>query len=101
MPMPWGQTLEHPVRPLQLLGLPLAFTQNGLLSPDDFVKRAGDRGVQIRPEHLLELQPQAGARPAASYRAAPAAATRARSGRGERRGWLWSVPESAGPGEPD
>jgi SMODS-associating 4TM effector domain len=54
MPMPWGQALDHPVRPLELLGFPLAFTQNDLLSPDDFVKRAGERGVQIRPEHLLE-----------------------------------------------
>ena len=50
MPMPWGQELDHPVRPLELLGFPLAFTQNDLLSPDDFVKRAGERGVQIRPE---------------------------------------------------
>lgn len=55
LPMPWGQSLEHPVLPLQLLDLPLAFTQNALLSPDDFVKQAGDRGVQIKPEHLLEL----------------------------------------------
>ena len=55
MPMPWGQALDHPVRPLELLGFPLAFTQNDLLSPDDFVKRASERGVQIRPEHLLEL----------------------------------------------
>ena len=55
LPMPWGQPLEHPVLPLQLLDLPLAFTQNPLLSPDDFVKQAGERGVQIKPEHLLEL----------------------------------------------
>ena len=41
LPMPWGQSLEHPVRPLQLLDLPLAFTQNALLAPDDFVKQAG------------------------------------------------------------
>ena len=44
MPMPWGQALDHPVRPLELLGFPLAFTQNDLLSPDDFVKRAGEGG---------------------------------------------------------
>ena len=31
------------------------FTQNALLSPDDFVKRAGERGVRIEPAHLLEL----------------------------------------------
>ena len=55
LPMPWGQSLEHPLPPLQLLDLPLAFTQNSLLSPDDFVKQAGERGVQIKPEHLLEL----------------------------------------------
>jgi hypothetical protein len=34
---------------------PAAFTQNELLSPDEFVKRAGERGVQLRAEHLLEL----------------------------------------------
>jgi hypothetical protein len=27
LPMPWGQTLEHPVSPLQLLEFPLAFTR--------------------------------------------------------------------------
>lgn len=55
LPMPWGLSLEHPVLPLQLLDLPLAFTQNSLLAPDDFVKQAGERGVRIEPEHLLEL----------------------------------------------
>jgi hypothetical protein len=50
-----GQLLEHPVLPLQLLDLPLAFTQNALLSPDDFVKQAGERGVQLKPAYLLEL----------------------------------------------
>src|SRR5215471_2944069 len=54
-PMPWGQSLEHPVLPPQLLSLPLAFTQSDLLSPDEFVKRADARGVSIEPEHLLEL----------------------------------------------
>ena len=39
LPMPWGQPLEHPVRPPRLLEFPLAFSQNALLSPDDFVKR--------------------------------------------------------------
>jgi hypothetical protein len=53
--MPWGKPLEHPVGPLRLLELPLAFTQNALLSPDDFVKRAGERGVNLRTEHLVEL----------------------------------------------
>lgn len=55
LPMTWGQALEHKVRPPQLLGLPLAFTQNTLLSPDDFVRRAGERGVCIEVGHLLEL----------------------------------------------
>ena len=55
LPMPWGKSLEPRVRPSQLLELPLAFTQNELLSPDEFVKRAGERGVELRAEHLLEL----------------------------------------------
>lgn len=55
LPMPWGRPLEHPVGSLRLLELPLAFTQNALLSPEDFVKRAGERGVNLRKEHLLEL----------------------------------------------
>ncbi len=55
LPMPWGKPLEHPVVPLRLLELPLAFTQNAFLSPEDFVKRAGERGVNLRKEHLLEL----------------------------------------------
>jgi hypothetical protein len=55
VPMPWGRSLEHPVRPPQRLGLRLAFIQNVLLSPDDFVTRARERGVSIEPGHLLEL----------------------------------------------
>lgn len=55
LPMPWGRTLEHHVEPRQLLSLPLAFTQSALLTPEEFVKRAGERGVDLRPEHLLEL----------------------------------------------
>jgi hypothetical protein len=55
LPMPWGEGLEQTVQPVQLLELPLAFTQNGLLSPDDFVKRAGERGVQLTVGHLHEL----------------------------------------------
>jgi WD40 repeat protein len=55
LPMPWGRSLEHRVLALQLLDLPLAFTQNALLSPDDVVKQARERGVHIEPEHLLEL----------------------------------------------
>jgi hypothetical protein len=53
--MPWGQALVHPVEPRQLLGLPLAFTQNALLAPKEFAKNAEERGVDLRPEHLLEL----------------------------------------------
>ena len=55
LPMPWGKPLEHPVGPPRLLELPLAFTQNAFLSPEEFVKRAGERGVDLRQEHLLEL----------------------------------------------
>jgi len=33
----------------------MAFTQNSLLSPDDFVKQASERGVSLRVEHLMEL----------------------------------------------
>jgi hypothetical protein len=56
LPMPWGQSpLVHAVEPRQLLGLPLAFTQNALLTPEEFAKRAKDRGMDLRPEHLLEL----------------------------------------------
>jgi hypothetical protein len=60
LPMPWGKSLEPRVRPSQLLELPLAFTQNELLSPDEFAKRAGERGVELRAEHLLELHRRAG-----------------------------------------
>lgn len=55
LPMPWGPALVHPVESRQLLGLPLAFTQNVLLTPEEFAKRAQERGVDLRPEHLLEL----------------------------------------------
>jgi len=55
LPMPWGQALVHPVEPCQLLSLPLAFTQNALLTPEEFAKRAEERGVDLRSEHLLEL----------------------------------------------
>lgn len=55
LPMPWGQPLTHAVEPRQLLSLPLAFTQNELLTPEEFAKRAKERGVDLRPEYLLEL----------------------------------------------
>lgn len=56
LPMPWGQPpLVHVVEPRHLLSLPLAFTQNQLLTPDEFAKRAKARGVDLRPEHLQEL----------------------------------------------
>lgn len=55
VPLPWGQPLVHPVEPLQLLGLPLAFTQDTLLTPEEFAKHADERGVDLRTEHLLEL----------------------------------------------
>jgi hypothetical protein len=52
---PWGSPLEHQVDPRRLLGLPLAFTQNALLTPEEFAGRARDRGVSLRLEHLAEL----------------------------------------------
>jgi hypothetical protein len=38
--MPWGKPLAHSVEPRRLLGLPLAFTQNAFLTPEEFVKHA-------------------------------------------------------------
>ena len=55
-----GATTGAFCAPTQLLDLPLAFTQNALLSPDDFVKKAGERGVQLEPAHLLELRRRRG-----------------------------------------
>lgn len=55
LPMPWGKYLEPSSGPVSLLTLPLAFTQNALLSPEDFIKQADRRGVKIRTEHLHEL----------------------------------------------
>lgn len=52
---PWGKPLAHHVDPRQLLGIPLAFTQNALLTPEEFTSRARDRGVGLRVEHLAEL----------------------------------------------
>lgn len=92
LPMPWGKPLEHPVGPLRLLELPLAFTQNAFLSPEDFVKRAGERGVNLRKEHLLELHRRRALVPL-SCRAAPTEAGDRRSGCGGRRRRLWPVPE--------
>src|SRR5271154_1060485 len=54
-PMPWGRALQHHVDPRRLLDLPLAFTQNPLLTPEDFIKRADERGIDLHLEHLLEL----------------------------------------------
>ena len=47
VPMPWGQALVHPVEPRQLLSLPLTFTQNALLTPEEFAKQAKERGVDL------------------------------------------------------
>jgi hypothetical protein len=55
IPLPWGRPLGHTVSPLHLLDLPLAFTQNALLSPSEFVDQAAARGVRLRVEQLLEL----------------------------------------------
>jgi hypothetical protein len=35
--------------------MPLAFSQNPLLTPDEFVKAASDRGLSLRVEQLVEL----------------------------------------------
>ena len=52
---PWGRSLLHVIPTTDLLAFPMAFTQSSLLSPDDFVKRASERGVSLRVEHLTEL----------------------------------------------
>ncbi len=54
-PVPWRERLDHSVSTLDLLGLPLSFTQMGLLTPGDFIKQARDRDVFLLPEHLVEL----------------------------------------------
>lgn len=55
LPLPWGLGPNHSIDPFALLRLPLAFSQNSLLSPEDFVKRSKERGVRIRVEQLSEL----------------------------------------------
>jgi len=55
LPMPWGGALQHRLGPIDLLGIPLVFTQNDLLSPDEFCKKATQRGVRITVEQLEEL----------------------------------------------
>jgi hypothetical protein len=55
LPIPWGRALDHRVGTLDLLALPLAFTQSRLLDPGDFVKEAGARGVDLKVEYLQEL----------------------------------------------
>src|ERR1035441_2122798 len=52
---PWGRSLLHGVPTTDLLAFPMAFTQDSLLSPDDFVKRASERGASFRVEHLVDL----------------------------------------------
>lgn len=54
-PVPWGERLNHSVSTLDLLGLPLSFTQMGLLTTGDFIKQARERDVFLLPEHLVEL----------------------------------------------
>src|SRR5438046_2700497 len=54
-PLPWGAPLSPQMGALALLKLPLAFTQNALLSPDEFANSADQRGIRLRAEHLLEL----------------------------------------------
>ncbi len=56
--VPWGDRLNHSLGPLDILGFPLAFTQNRLLTADDFVKEAVRRGVQVHREQLVELHRQ-------------------------------------------
>lgn len=53
--MPWGRPVQLQIQPLDLPRLPLAFTQNDLLSPDEFLKRAEERGLRITEGQLQEL----------------------------------------------
>ena len=55
IPLPWGQSIPHDVPTTDLLGFPMTFTQSPLISPDEFIKKAGERGVRLRVEHLVEL----------------------------------------------
>lgn len=52
---PWGAGVLHTVSPLGLLSIPLAFSQNRLLDPDEFSDAARVRGVTLRVEQLIEL----------------------------------------------
>ena len=57
LPMPWaiGEPISHPVTSLDLLRLTMVFSQNDLLSPEEFVKEANVRGRRLKEEHLYEL----------------------------------------------
>ena len=53
--VPWGVGVRHNVSTLDLLAMPLTFTQNELLTPEEFADRARRRGLSIHVAQLLEL----------------------------------------------
>jgi hypothetical protein len=57
LPMPWAiaESIHHPVTPIDLLRLPMVFSQNDLLSPEEFINEAKARGRRLEEEHLHEL----------------------------------------------
>lgn len=84
LPMPWGKSLGPSSGPMNLLTLPLAFTQNALRSPVGFIKQADRRGVAIRSEHLHELHRRRALVPLLRITQRPASS-----------GFVAQVPESA------
>ena len=100
--VPWGRGLQHPVTPLDLLAMLLAFTQNSLLKPEDFVVQAKKRGLSLRAEQLLELHRrrllvpfyQLRRQPGRSGRVVPVAAVAA-SGYSQSRSPIALVTEAA------
>ncbi|MHB8290641.1 MAG: hypothetical protein ACYDEY_15725 [Acidimicrobiales bacterium] len=54
-PFPWGPGIAEMPSSLELLLQPLAFTQSDLLSPVEFIKEAGKRGVRLQLGQLHEL----------------------------------------------
>lgn len=55
LPFPWGPGVAQVPCSLDLLSQPLAFTQNELLSPEEFIKEAAERGVRLQLGQLHEL----------------------------------------------
>lgn len=55
LPFPWGPGIARMGSSLDLLLQPLVFTQSDLLSPEEFIKQALERGVALRLGQLHEL----------------------------------------------